>query len=535
MTTAFIRTSLLFFIFLNTAAIAQKNVQLRGVLPYNKQLSGIWGHTNSTGREYALVGVFDRLSIVDVTNPDSITELFTVTEPGSSWHEIKSWNNHAYVTNEAGDGLLIVDLNYLPDSIAWVRWTGDSILLTAHTLFIDENGILYLFGYNDTARSIPYDERGALICDLNPDPKAPVVLGSYNTDYVHDGFVRGDTLWASQISRGNFAVIDVSDKANPLLLATQETPSRFTHNAWLSDDGQYLFTTDERPYAFIASYDVSDLDNIRELDRWQAEPGSGLIPHNTQFLNQFLINSYYKYGINILDATLPDNLVETGFYDTSPFTNSDGFNGCWGVYPYFPSGTIVASDMEAGLFVMTPTYKRACYMEGLVTDLTTGNPVADVRVEIMATNIVKNTRLNGTYKTGVADSGRYDIRFFKFGCLPQIIASVLLEPGNITTLNVAVNCTTFTSGIEAEPSSVIFSAHPTVFEKNSNIHYDISAIQPYRQTTLKVFDATGKILMSQPLHELSGMIEINAVKHPGVYIVRLENASFNQNIRIVKM
>ena len=59
--------------------------------------------------------------------------------------------------------------------------------------------------------------------------------------------------------------VDVTDKANPNLLATQSTPGNFTHNTWLSDDGQFLYTTDEVPDAPLASYDITDLQNIQQV------------------------------------------------------------------------------------------------------------------------------------------------------------------------------------------------------------------------------------------------------------------------------
>ena len=43
-------------------------------------------------------------------------------------------------------------------------------------------------------------------------------------------------------------------------------------------------------------------------------------------------------------------------------------NGCWGVYLYLPSGLIIASDFEAGFYVLDPDYKRAAYLEGVITD-----------------------------------------------------------------------------------------------------------------------------------------------------------------------
>lgn len=43
---------------------------------------------------------------------------------------------------------------------------------------------------------------------------------------------------------------------------------------------------------------------------------------------------------------------EVAFFDTYPANNSATFAGAWGVYPYLPSGTIIVSDINRGLFVL---------------------------------------------------------------------------------------------------------------------------------------------------------------------------------------
>ena len=117
-----------------------------------------------------------------------------------------------------------------------------------------------------------------------------MIFGIFDDSYLHDGMARGDTLWGGAINNGYMAVVDVSNKSNPQVLATQNTPHNFTHNCWISDDGQTVYTTDEISGAFLAAYDVSDVNNISELDRIQSNPGSGVIPHNTHFMNNFIIS-----------------------------------------------------------------------------------------------------------------------------------------------------------------------------------------------------------------------------------------------------
>ena len=62
------------------------------------------------------------------------------------------------------------------------------------------------------------------------------------------------------------------------------------------------------------------------------------MPHNAFFMNDYIINSYYTTGIQIFDVKSKGNIVNVGHFDTSPNFSGPGSNGCWGVYPYLPSG-----------------------------------------------------------------------------------------------------------------------------------------------------------------------------------------------------
>lgn len=418
----------LFFFVFCLQSFSQKNLSLLGNLTYSTQLSNLWGYVDDQGNEYALVGTKSGFSIVDVSTPTNPVEVKSIQDTSSIWREVRVWNKHAYVTNETGNGLLIVDLSSLPNAsgITYSHYTGNG-MATIHTIFIDENGIAYAFG-TDVAQ-------GALILDLS-NPASPTVLGAYTDYYIHDGYVRGDTLWAGAIYEGKFLVVDMSDKSAPKLLASQTTPGVFTHNCALSDNGKYLFTTDEVTNSYITSYDVSDLSNITELDRNQSNPGSNAIVHNTYVVNtNFLVNAYYKDGVTIVDATHPDNMIQVGNYDTYSQGGGDGMEGCWGVYPYLPSGNILASDMQNGLFIFQPSYIQACYLEGKVSDKSTTAALYGVSVEILTSSNSTSTGLTGEYATGIADAGSYDVVFSKSGYYPDTV-NVSLNSGVATTLNV---------------------------------------------------------------------------------------------------
>lgn len=432
----FLQFSFIYFTFhiISPQLFAQVEMDSLSNIFYPDGLNDVWGYADESGNEYALVGVKSGVSIVDVTDATQPVELFFIEGFHSTWRDLKTFEHYAYVVNEARGGLQIIDLQNLPASIDTISYIADSTLNTAHNLYIDERGTAYISGYNNYKRDIPTAERSIKILDLSSNPWQPVFVKDFVNKYSHDVYVRNNMLLSSEVYEGQLMIADVSDLQNPIVLATQQTPTNFTHNAWFSDDMQVVFTTDEKNDAFVASYDVSDLSDIRELDRYQSSPGENTMPHNVHVHNDFLVISYYNDGVVVIDAHEPDALVETEFYDTSPHSGP-GSRGCWGAYPFLPSGNILATDREQGLFIIRPTYQRAAYIEGTVTD-ENGNQVEDVEITIEGKEGLERTDLSGHYKTGVATAGEYVVRFYKYGYEPLTMENVALETAEITLLNV---------------------------------------------------------------------------------------------------
>ncbi len=416
---------IVYFLLFTTSIFAQNqlNTKLVSQLSYTEELNDIWGYVALDGTEYALVGTRNGTSIVSLVDPANPVEVSKVNGSRSVWRDIKTHNEYAYVVADQGeDGLLIIDMSSLPDSTGHVFWKEEvsingigTRLRTCHNLYID-NGFLYLSGCN-------IGNRGVLIFDINEDPLNPKYVGAANLNYSHDVFVRDNLLFASEINNGLLGIYDISDKANPILKATQLTSSSFTHNAWSSEDNKYVFTTDERPNAFLDVYDISDLDQIQKVEEYQvlATQGAGVIPHNTHHHNDFLITSWYTEGVVILDASRPKNLIRVGQYDTwdGPHGN---FNGCWGAYPFLPSGLVLASDISNGLFVIDVDYNRASFLEGKVLDKETGQPIngAKIRFSEFEEN-VQSSDPNGNFTIGLLHSGRVKV----FATHPEYVTDTL--------------------------------------------------------------------------------------------------------------
>lgn len=391
------------------------NLKQLGRLPYSdltssQKLNDIWGYVDEFGTEYALVGLKNGVSVASISPEGVPKEIGRIPGPTSTWRDLKTFNDFAFVVHDTkvdtvdNQGLLVIDLREVEnDSISFKVFDFGGLLQRSHNIYIDENGIAYLTGSNVHDGGVG----GALMIDVN-DPNNPLMVGLFNEYYLHDCVTRNDTMWGGAIYQGVLIAVDVKDKTDPKVIGIQETPNLFTHNCWFSDDGKYIFTTDERSDASVASYDISDVENIKYLDRIQSFYSDKTIPHNTHFINNYLVTSYYRDGLQIVDAQYPDNLIDVGHYDTAPNLGGNGFNGAWGAYPYLPSGRILVSDMERGLFVFEPTYKRGSYLEVSVVDSNTRNSLPGAEIELL--NNIEILGVTGVLKTGTGKPGVYKVK-----------------------------------------------------------------------------------------------------------------------------
>lgn len=419
------------------------NISFRSKMTFPGQTAAnICGYA-ANGREYALVGASRGLVIVDITDPDVPAKIGQLPGPNSLWKEIKTYGHYAYVTSEGGQGVQIVDMSQLPaTNPAYKFYTGDGAidqkLNTIHALHIDTTkGYLYAYGSN-------LFTGGAIVLDLK-DPWNPVYAGHFDDlGYIHDGWVDNDTLYGSHIYTGSFSIVDMRDKTKPVVLGLQRTPNAFTHNTWMSKDRGVIFATDEVDNSYLSAFDIRDPQDIKFLDKIQAQPGSNSMIHNTHIIENYAVTSWYSSGVSVVDVSRPQNLVQTGLYDVAPAWEGGGSNGCWGVYPYLPSGNLIASIISGTnggangeLWVLTPQYKRAAYVEGSVKNATTGNPLPDAVVEVLdgrpATG--KKTDANGRYKAGRADGGITQIKVTAPGYISKTVEAPL-KAGEVTVLDI---------------------------------------------------------------------------------------------------
>ena len=304
--------------------------------------AGNWGYTSPGGRRFALTGLSTGTSIVEVTNPSSPRRIAFIEGPASQWREIRSFGTFVYVTTEArGHGLDIIDMGN-PDSPRKVQ-TWNRTFTNAHSLWIDTDKAL-LFA-NGTSS-------GMHVLDLGRDASDPRELGTFTPFYVHDSYSRGNVLYAAAINNGFLALLDISSPGSPREITHFTTGGAFTHNAWLSRDGRYVFTTDERQNRPVEVWDILDPLRPRKVAEYIA--AANTIPHNVMVDGDRLLISHYTEGVHLLDVRNPEQPSVLGFYDT--YTDapcgSAPFCGDWGAYIFPGSDLILASDLQGGLFVI---------------------------------------------------------------------------------------------------------------------------------------------------------------------------------------
>mgnify|MGYP001245777922 CR=1 FL=1 len=418
-------------------SVAQKihHIRLLSKVPCTENASSIWGFTDSKGHEFALLGTTLGLRIYALADPEKPQELGFIPGNASSWREIKTSGSFAYVTNESGGGLLVVDLSSPSDSLPYQYVTqlfdlqGDTILLaTAHTLYVDEKGLIYLAGASPAGN-------GYLVLDPRSNPWHPRVLAYSNEYYCHEVFAFRDTLYAAELFNGVFSMIDLTIPGHPNRITDQPTFGRFTHSVWRENQRAILYTTDEVEAGRIEAWDISNPQQVIKAGQFQIR-GSGIIPHNVFHMNERLFVSYYTEGVRILDTRDPYNLIEVGGYDFHE-EHSEGFHGCWSVYPFFDSGILIASDIENGMFVLAPDTNKACYLYARVFSKTDSLPIAYANcvLSIDTIRITSQSDLQGIIRTGFASPQKVQV-IIQYKGYRDYVQEITLHPDQPVNLDI---------------------------------------------------------------------------------------------------
>ncbi len=371
------------------AHIAERTPSARG--------ADIWGFMDlNTNREYAIVGYSIGTAVYDVSDPENPREVGFVDGQTTTWRDIKvhqfwntadgRWNAFAYVTaDNASDGLFIIDLSELPQRISRVDYSSD--FEAAHNVYLtgtdfstglalsDSLPTLILAGPNRSdGRFRSYDLSVPAAPEFIAAPETPANQPENDRLYMHDAasMTVTDSRKNSQCVNAGAAaqcevlfdfnestvdIWDVSIPSNPVRLSrTPYDNADYVHSGWWSEDKQFLFVqdeTDERDRGLLTTlrvFSISDLTAPALAGTWTGPTTA--IDHNGFVRGNRYYMSNYARGLTILDITNPATPTTVGRFDTYPASDTVGFPGAWGTYPFLPSGIVLISDIDSGFYVV---------------------------------------------------------------------------------------------------------------------------------------------------------------------------------------
>jgi len=333
----------------NVALYSQIDLATFGVSSGND----CWGYVSPSGREYALMGLANKVAFVDITDPANPVWFASIAHASNIWGDIKVHAHVAYiVTERSGTGIQVIDMSDIDNHVVSLVGTITSPDRN-HNLAIDtDSGYLYTCGSRGGSAT-------TVIFDLS-NPTNPVQVGTWQGAYEHDvqvvtytsGPYAGRQIMFGASEERGLDIVDVTDKSNTFLMSRTPYPNvAYCHQVW-TGDLKYLYVNDELDsISRTTVFDISDLQNPTPVGEFSS--GLNAIDHNNYVRGGFLYEANYRSGLRIYDVgSDPVNPPQVGWFDTYPANDNAGFDGAWSCYPFFPSGTVIISDINRGLFIV---------------------------------------------------------------------------------------------------------------------------------------------------------------------------------------
>ncbi len=365
------------------------NVDLVSFMPVH-EIGGVrglrtndaWGWTDTeTGRDYAIIGMTDRASFVDVTDPYNPVHvgILMMTEGArpSSWRDMKVRNDWVYIVSDGSGehGIQIFDLTHLRE------FDGEPVdfkedahyggVGSTHNIVINpETDFAYAVGADG-----PNGCGGGLHIVNIEDPTNPTFEGCFQdmntgrrgTGSSHDAmcvtYDGPDDRYADhEICIGSnetaLSIADVSDKRNPVALGMATYPNvAYSHQGWITEDHAYFFMNDELDEGRglvdgtrTLIWDIQDLEDPILVREYVAD--NPATDHNLYIVGDTMYQSNYDSGLRVYDISDPENPEPLGFMDTVPYSEGGGMTGSWSNYPFFESGVIVVTSGSEGMLIV---------------------------------------------------------------------------------------------------------------------------------------------------------------------------------------
>ena len=362
--------------------------------------SDIWGHIDlNNNKEYAIMGHTKGVTVFDLSVPSQPKQVGTISGIATSWRDIKvyqyfdntlnAYQAFAYTTAESSDGIVIIDLNNLPNSVSKINQLNqkEQFIHNVYISNVDYGLGLALPGSEANVIALGGSKSGGAFRSYSLSDPTNIPISFENSqasrlDYTHDaasafikderaqrdcGETSGKCTVLVDFNENEMRVWNISNSSQAKLLSSityneVSDDNKYVHSGWFSEDNRYVYLHDEFDETrgslntTVRIFDLQNLTAPVQVASWKSN--NPTIDHNGFARGNRYYMSNYERGLTILDISDPINPVEIGFFDTFPSSNNSSFNGAWGVYPFLPSGLILLSDINSGLYVLKDNTKQ---------------------------------------------------------------------------------------------------------------------------------------------------------------------------------
>lgn len=334
-------------------SISELSGEISGV-----SLNDIWGWTDpETKKEYALVGLTNGVSFVDISDPANPVVVGRLSESsiqvkskltpgdktgcdlgigstsyaknvqqGSAWRDLKIYINHLFVVKDytaskpEPHGMQVFDLTKLRSYESTPIIFSEDFLYdrfySAHNIVVnEETGYAYATGSTDAEICGSTNGSGLHMIDIR-DPKNPEFAGCYIDDtpgyyriasgYIHDAqCVMYNGPDADHVGKeicfnsaeGNVVIADVSDKENPVTIGFErQAKMQYSHQGWLTEDQSYFLMNDELDEPNLNRRTKTYIWDVHDLENPEF---IGFYEHSTESIDHNLyIKDNYVYQSN---------------------------------------------------------------------------------------------------------------------------------------------------------------------------------------------------------------------------------------------
>lgn len=319
------------------------------------KFSDVWGYEKD-GQEYAMICSTEGVHFFEIIANklrfvDFVKGTFSSTMVIN--RDVTTFKHYAYTVSDHGpSNLQIIDLSYLPDSVSFIS-SIDQNFGRVHNLFVDEeNELLYACRVTPIVNGNPTYVIPLRVFSL-ADPLNPQLLyeGPNGITEVHDIWVQNN-IAILNCGFDGIRVYNFTNPSSPQFIQNLNfyQDQGYNHQGAMTPDGTKYVFGDETNGKMLKLCHIESDHKLTIKNYFGTNFQQNSIPHNIMCSDEFAFVAYYNEGLRIFDIrSVP--VKEIAHYDTYPDESDFKMNGAWGVYSKLPSGKILVSDIQYGLFL----------------------------------------------------------------------------------------------------------------------------------------------------------------------------------------